>query len=85
MLGALIGAIIVGAILGVAGRLILPGEQDIGWPQTIGLGVVASLVAGLLTGWWAPIWLSWLIAAVVSAMLLSTALKKGWLRNRSNA
>ena len=79
MVGALIGTLIAGLIIGVLGRLILPGEQDIGWPQTVGLGVVASLIVGLIMGSWAPLILVWIVAAIVAAVLLSFALKKGWL------
>ncbi|TDD79165.1 GlsB/YeaQ/YmgE family stress response membrane protein [Actinomadura rubrisoli] len=40
----IITAIIVGAIIGALGRLVLPGRQPIGVLLTIGIGIVAALV-----------------------------------------
>ncbi|MEU5883889.1 GlsB/YeaQ/YmgE family stress response membrane protein [Spirillospora sp. NPDC047279] len=37
-------AIVIGAIIGVLGRLVLPGRQPIGILLTIGVGVLAALV-----------------------------------------
>lgn len=46
MLWTIIGAIILGAILGVIARVILPGDQNIPWWLTIGVGILAALVGG---------------------------------------
>jgi uncharacterized membrane protein YeaQ/YmgE (transglycosylase-associated protein family) len=40
----IIGAIIIGAIVGALGRLVLPGRQPIGWILTIVVGIVAALI-----------------------------------------
>lgn len=40
----IIAAIIVGAIIGAAARLVLPGRQPIGILLTIGVGIVAALL-----------------------------------------
>lgn len=45
MIGTIIGAIIVGAIIGGLARLILPGRQGISVPVTIILGILGSLIA----------------------------------------
>ncbi|MBW8484026.1 GlsB/YeaQ/YmgE family stress response membrane protein [Actinomadura parmotrematis] len=37
-------AIVVGAVIGVLGRLALPGRQPIGILLTIGVGIVAALL-----------------------------------------
>ncbi|MEV7089750.1 GlsB/YeaQ/YmgE family stress response membrane protein [Streptomyces sp. NPDC093085] len=37
-------AIVVGVIIGVLGRLVVPGRQNIGVLLTIGVGIVAALV-----------------------------------------
>jgi hypothetical protein len=41
---SIIGAIIIGAVIGVIGRLLLPGRQAIGWILTIVVGIVAALI-----------------------------------------
>jgi uncharacterized membrane protein YeaQ/YmgE (transglycosylase-associated protein family) len=40
----ILGAIVIGAIVGVLGRLVLPGRQPIGWLVTIVVGIVAALI-----------------------------------------
>lgn len=45
MLGTLIGAIIVGAIIGALARLVLPGKQSISTVVTVILGILGSLIA----------------------------------------
>jgi uncharacterized membrane protein YeaQ/YmgE (transglycosylase-associated protein family) len=47
MLG-LIGFIIIGIIAGYLGRLLMPGRQKMGFLQTAGLGMIGSLVGGVL-------------------------------------
>ncbi|GAA4073444.1 MULTISPECIES: GlsB/YeaQ/YmgE family stress response membrane protein [Actinomadura] len=40
----IITAIVIGAIIGALGRLVLPGRQPIGMLMTIVVGIVAALV-----------------------------------------
>ncbi|WP_405144398.1 GlsB/YeaQ/YmgE family stress response membrane protein [Sphaerisporangium sp. NBC_01403] len=40
----ILGAIVIGAIIGALGRLILPGRQPIGWILTVVVGIVAALI-----------------------------------------
>ncbi|MEO3788214.1 GlsB/YeaQ/YmgE family stress response membrane protein [Actinocorallia sp. B10E7] len=44
----IITAIIIGAIVGMLGRLVLPGRQSIGVLLTVGVGIVAALVGTVL-------------------------------------
>lgn len=44
MVGSIISAIIIGAIIGVLGRLVVPGKQSIGIVLTIVVGIVAALI-----------------------------------------
>lgn len=44
----IIGAIIIGAIIGALGRLFLPGRQSIGWVSTIVVGIIAALIGTAL-------------------------------------
>ena len=48
MLGLIISAIVVGAIIGALGRLVLPGRQNISIWLTIAIGIVAALVGSLI-------------------------------------
>jgi uncharacterized membrane protein YeaQ/YmgE (transglycosylase-associated protein family) len=41
-------AIVVGAIIGALGRLVLPGKQPIGWLLTIVIGIVAAILGTFL-------------------------------------
>ena len=44
MIGTIIGAIVVGLIVGVLARLVMPGKQNIGMIMTILLGAVGSFL-----------------------------------------
>jgi uncharacterized membrane protein YeaQ/YmgE (transglycosylase-associated protein family) len=44
MLSAIVSAIVVGAIIGVLGRLVVRGRQNISMIATIIIGIVAALI-----------------------------------------
>ena len=44
MVGTIIGAIIVGLIIGALARLVLPGKQNIGVIMTVLLGAIGSFL-----------------------------------------
>jgi uncharacterized membrane protein YeaQ/YmgE (transglycosylase-associated protein family) len=46
----IIGALIIGAIIGVLGRLVVPGKQDIPIWLTIVVGIVAALIGSAIVG-----------------------------------
>jgi uncharacterized membrane protein YeaQ/YmgE (transglycosylase-associated protein family) len=48
VIGLLISLIVVGLIVGALGRLAIPGPNPMTIPMTIGVGVAASLIAGLI-------------------------------------
>ena len=48
MIGVIISAIVVGAIVGALGRLVVPGRQNMSIWVTIGIGIAAALVGGLI-------------------------------------
>ncbi len=77
-IGAIIGTIIVGAIVGALGRLILPGGQDIGLVKTVGLGVVSAFIVGLVLGSVNAI-VAIIVSAVVAAGLLWLGIRQGFL------
>lgn len=47
-IGSLIGWIIFGLIVGAIARLLVPGRDPMGWIATILLGIVGSVVGGLI-------------------------------------
>ncbi|GLI00092.1 GlsB/YeaQ/YmgE family stress response membrane protein [Phytohabitans aurantiacus] len=51
MIGTILWAIIAGAIVGMLGRLLLPGRQNISVWVTIGVGIAAALLGGVLADW----------------------------------
>jgi uncharacterized membrane protein YeaQ/YmgE (transglycosylase-associated protein family) len=48
-LGAIIGWMFSGAIIGAIARLLMPGRQNLGCLMTIILGIVGSFLGGLIT------------------------------------
>jgi uncharacterized membrane protein YeaQ/YmgE (transglycosylase-associated protein family) len=75
MLGTIIAAIVVGAIIGALGRLLLPGKQNISIVMTILIGIVANVIVTLIVrqlGYsnqsgiaWIPLILGAVVAAVI--------------------
>lgn len=47
---SVLGALIIGLVVGALGRLVLPGKQDIPIWLTIVVGIVAALVGSLIVG-----------------------------------
>lgn len=67
----IIGLIIGGLIVGALGRLLNPGPDPMGWIVTIGIGIGAMLIVGLLIGGW----LGFILAVIVAAVLVSVVQK----------
>lgn len=75
MLGTIIGAIIIGAIIGALGRLLVPGKQDISLVVTILIGIIANVLVTFIVrqlGYsnnegiaWIPLILGAVVAAVI--------------------
>jgi uncharacterized membrane protein YeaQ/YmgE (transglycosylase-associated protein family) len=49
MIGTIIGAIVVGLIVGALARLVMPGKQSIGMIMTIVLGAIGSFLGTWLS------------------------------------
>ena len=58
--------IIVGALVGALGRLIHPGKDPMGWLLTIAIGVVAMVVAAIISSGW----LAFIIGVIVAVVLV---------------
>ena len=79
----IISMIIVGFIVGLLARAIMPGDQKMGIILTIILGVVGSLVAGYLgaaLGYYEPGegagWIGSIIGAIIVLFLLGLLVKR---------
>lgn len=53
-IGALISWLIIGAVIGLIARAIMPGKQAMGLGSTIVLGVIGALVGGFIGGLFGP-------------------------------
>jgi uncharacterized membrane protein YeaQ/YmgE (transglycosylase-associated protein family) len=66
----IIGLIVAGIIVGLLGRLLHPGRDPIGLLATIGIGVAAVLIVGLLLA--GPLgFLGYVLAVIVAAVLVA--------------
>jgi uncharacterized membrane protein YeaQ/YmgE (transglycosylase-associated protein family) len=68
-------AILIGIVVGVIGRLIVPGKQPIGWLVTIAVGIVSAFIGtavaralGIPTATGGIDWLELLCQVVVAAI-----------------
>jgi uncharacterized membrane protein YeaQ/YmgE (transglycosylase-associated protein family) len=77
-MGAVIGIIIFGAVIGMLARLVLPGKQDISAIVTVILGILGALAGYYI---WGAIsdkgdtsgidWIRWIISIIVAAVLVT--------------
>jgi uncharacterized membrane protein YeaQ/YmgE (transglycosylase-associated protein family) len=70
-----IGFLVAGLVIGALARLIKPGKQDLGILATLGLGLVGSLIGGLIAQFFGTgsIWelnVIGFVLAVIAALLL---------------
>lgn len=71
----IITAILIGTVVGVLGRLVVPGRQSIGVLVTIGVGIVSAILGtalanaiGIPTATSGVDWLELLVQVVVAAI-----------------
>ena len=83
----IITAIVIGAIIGLLGRLVLPGKQPIGLIVTILVGIVSALIGtwlarqlGIPTATNGIDWMELLVQVIVAA--LGVALVAGLMGRR---
>lgn len=72
---AIIGFLIFGLVIGAVARLIKPGKQNLSVPATLGLGVVGSLIGGVVatalgTGHFGELNILGTVVAVIAAVAL---------------
>ncbi|MEV7202442.1 GlsB/YeaQ/YmgE family stress response membrane protein [Streptomyces griseoluteus] len=73
-ISGLVSAIIIGIVIGVLGRLVVPGRQHIGVIVTILVGIVAALLGTAIAAALGvadtngPDWIEWLIQIALAAV-----------------
>ena len=79
----IIGTIFVGLIVGALARLVMPGEQKMGWILTCLLGIAGSFLAGFVgqqMGWYTvgqPAgWIASVLGAVALLVVIGVVRKK---------
>ena len=74
-IGLLISWLIIGAIIGLLARAVMPGKQHIGLGKTIVLGVIGAIVGGFIGGFFGTNGISgimsnpWSIGTILLAVL----------------
>jgi uncharacterized membrane protein YeaQ/YmgE (transglycosylase-associated protein family) len=69
----IIGAVVIGLIVGIIAKLLMPGRDPGGFIITIILGIVGALLAtwaGQAVGWYRPGQSAGFIGSVIGAMIL---------------
>ncbi|TQJ85907.1 GlsB/YeaQ/YmgE family stress response membrane protein [Streptomyces sp. SLBN-31] len=73
-ISGIISAIVIGVVIGVLGRLVVPGRQRIGILLTILVGIVAALIGSALASAFGVAdtkgvdWIEWLIQIGLAAL-----------------
>lgn len=73
-ISGIISAIVIGSVIGVLGRLVVPGRQRIGVLWTILVGIVAALLGSALASVLGVAdtkgvdWIEWLIQIALAAL-----------------
>ncbi|MFF1273044.1 GlsB/YeaQ/YmgE family stress response membrane protein [Streptomyces marokkonensis] len=73
-ISGIIGAIVIGIVIGVLGRLAIPGRQHIGVLWTIAIGIIAAFIGtGIASGLGVADtkgvdWVEWLIQIALAAL-----------------
>lgn len=92
MIGTIISWIVIGFIVGLIARAIMPGRQSMGFWKTTGLGVAGALLGGLVSwlfsggasagsAFSANAWPGWVLSTVFAIVLLWVASRSGGTRH----
>ncbi|MFE4577222.1 GlsB/YeaQ/YmgE family stress response membrane protein [Streptomyces chartreusis] len=80
-ISGVISAIVIGIVIGVLGRLVIPGRQRIGVLWTIAIGIIAAFIGtGIASGLDVADtngvdWVEWLIQIALAALGVATVSK----------
>ena len=85
----MIGFLVAGLVIGALARLIVPGKQHLGILATLALGLVGSLIGGLIAQFFGTgsIWelnvLGFVLAVVAAVLLIGVAESIAGRNNRA--
>lgn len=89
MLAVILALLVTGAVVGFLARWIVPGPDDIGPARTVAIGLLGSLVGGLLAFWIfgadssaGDDWVAALLGALTLTVILLMA--DNWLTGRKD-
>lgn len=79
-IGSILGYIVIGAIIGIVARLLVPGTSGMGMLVTIVVGIVGAVIGGWLAGavFEETEGVDWIASILVAALLV-------WLVTRAGA
>ena len=79
-IGSILGYIVIGAIIGIVARLLVPGTSGMGMLVTIVVGIVGAVIGGWLAGavFEETEGVDWIASILVAALLV-------WLVSRAGA
>jgi uncharacterized membrane protein YeaQ/YmgE (transglycosylase-associated protein family) len=86
-ISGIISAIIIGIVIGVLGRLVVPGRQHIGVLWTIAIGIVAAFIGAAIAAGFnvddtkGVDWIEWIIQVGLAAVGIA-ALDRSYPRRR---
>ncbi|MFI7705749.1 GlsB/YeaQ/YmgE family stress response membrane protein [Nonomuraea sp. NPDC049480] len=85
MIGAIVSAVVIGAIVGALARMLVPGKQNMSIGLTLVVGIVAALIGTLIAhafGWADTRGIDWIehilqLALAIVGVLLVTRMGMG--------
>lgn len=83
-ISGIISAIVIGLIIGVLGRLVVPGRQHIGVMWTILIGIVAAFIGAAIASWLGVAhtrgvdWIEWLLQIGLAAVGITAVDRRGY-------
>lgn len=81
---SILGYVVVGAVVGVIGRLIVSGTGGMSWILTIVVGIVGAVIGGWLAGavWEDTAGVDWISSILVATLLVWIVARAGAGRRR---
>jgi uncharacterized membrane protein YeaQ/YmgE (transglycosylase-associated protein family) len=87
----ILGLILIGIVIGLLARLVLPGRQKIGAGLTVLLGVAGALVGGIVAsaigtgGIWELNFLGTIVGIIAAAVFIAAADNAGLTKGRDRS
>ncbi|HJR92285.1 MAG TPA: GlsB/YeaQ/YmgE family stress response membrane protein [Acidimicrobiia bacterium] len=81
-MGSILLYIIIGAVIGIIARLLVPGTGGMGWLITVVVGILGALIGGYLAGaiWEDTTGVDWIASILVAVILVWIVSRMGRTR-----